>query len=76
LELDTSLIVNAVREPLEKFGVKLLIFAMMILGTYLISFLILKAIRLPYKFAHFIASLLTFFAMYKSYMYIFFESHI
>lgn len=76
MELDTSSIVDAVRGPLEKMGIQLLVFAIIIIGTYLICFLSLKTIRLPYKVAHFFALMVTFFTMYKSWVYIFIESHI
>lgn len=76
MELDTSSIVDAVRGPLEKMGIQLLVFVIIFIGTYLICFLLLKAIKLPYKIAHFFALMVTFFVMYKSWIYIFIESHI
>lgn len=74
--LNTSLITGAIREPLEKMSTQLLTFSIVIIGTYIICFLLLKAFRLPYKLAHFVALIVTFFTMYKSYFYIFIESHI
>lgn len=72
--LNTAWMTDTISEPLEKFSKQLITFAIIIVGTYLICFLLLKAIRLPYKLAHLISLGVTFFAMYKSYCYIFIES--
>ena len=76
MEVATSSIIETIREPFENMAMQIMIFMIIIAGSYIISFLILKAIRLPYKLAHLIASLITFFAMSKSFIYIFIESHI
>jgi len=72
--LNTSMITDAISEPLKKFSMQLIIFTIIIVGTYLICFLLLKVIRFPNQLAHLIALAVTFFAMYKSYIYIFIES--
>jgi len=72
--LNTAWITDTISEPLEKFSKQLITFAIIIVATYLICFLLLKVIRFPNQLAHLIALAVTFFAMYKSYIYIFIES--